>query len=176
MSETETSERTEPDRATLAARVAELEAERASLNDRFLRLAAECDNWKKRAVREQSEAVRRGQEAVLLDLLDLTDGLESALTALDEDSDAGAVREGVALVLRSLAQKLEAYGIRPIGAIGEEFDPRVHDAIARAPSRDVEPGTVLNELKKGYLQGDRVLRPASVIVADTAEPARAPRS
>jgi molecular chaperone GrpE len=160
-----------------SGRVEALEAERAALNDRLLRLAAECDNWKKRAAREQSDAVRRGREEVLLDLLDVADGLERALAALRGDASAGAVRDGVSLVLRSLADKLHAQGVRPVGAVGERFDPRLHDAVARAPSRDVEPGTVLNELKKGYLLGDRVLRPASVVVAETAEPpARAPRS
>jgi molecular chaperone GrpE len=84
--------------------------------------------------------------------------------------DAQAVREGVSLVLRALQQKLDRHGIRSVEAAGERFDPRVHDAIARAPSPDVDPGTVLSEVQKGYFMGDRLLRPASVVVAETPRP------
>jgi molecular chaperone GrpE len=159
------------------SQVAALEEERAVLTDRLLRLAAEFENWKKRAARELDEAGRRERETVLLGMLDVVDGLERALAALGENADPRAVREGVALVLRTLLQKLEGYGIKPVSAIGEPFDPRLHDAVAKAPSREVEPGTVLSELQKGYLMSDRLLRPASVVVAEAADPpARTPRS
>jgi molecular chaperone GrpE len=172
----ETSEQPAPDGGS-DGRAAALEAERAALSERLLRLAAEFENWKKRAGREQNEAERRAQETVLFQMLEVVDGLERALGALSENAEPQAVREGVGLVLRNLLQKLEGYGIKPVGAIGEQFDPRLHDAIARAPSRDVEPGTVLSELQKGYMVKDRLLRPASVVVAETSEPAaRAPRS
>jgi molecular chaperone GrpE len=156
--------------------MAALEAERASLQDRLLRLAAECDNWKKRAAREQEEAGRRAEEEVLREMLEVVDGLERAVAAMG-DGALDPVREGVALVLRNLLQRLASHGIQPIGAVGHRFDPRLHDAVARAPSRDVAPGTVLAELQRGYTVRDRLLRPASVVVAETADPpAREPRS
>jgi molecular chaperone GrpE len=156
-------------------RIAALETERDAVTDRLLRLAAEFENWKKRAVRERNEAELRAQDQVLRDLVVVADELERALEAMTGDVDARDVREGVGLVLRNLQRRLAAHGVTPIDAVGEQFDPRRHDAVARAPSRDVEPGTVTSELQKGYLVNDRLLRPASVIVAETPEPAtRAP--
>jgi molecular chaperone GrpE len=151
-------------------RVAVLEAERRELYDRLHRLAGECDSWKKRAWCEQSEAEGRTQKTILFNMLEVVDGLERALAGLDENASVEAVREGLGLVLRSLLRKLEGYGIRPVDAIGERFDPRRHDAIARAPSRDVEPGTVLSEVQKGYTMKDHPLRPAAVVVAESGDP------
>jgi molecular chaperone GrpE len=107
---------------------------------------------------------------VLLDLVAAIDGLERGLASLQETHDPRAVREGVNLVLRQLQQTLARHGVTPIEAAGQLFDPSLHDAVARAPSRDVDPGTVLSEVQKGYMIGDRLLRPASVIVSETAEP------
>jgi molecular chaperone GrpE len=156
--------------AALEAENRTLEANLEAVDDRLLRLAAEFDNWKKRAGREQAEAERRGREVVLRDAVDIVDGLQRALASLDEHTDAQAVRDGVSLLLRALQQKLERHGVRSIEATGRRFDPRLHDAIARAPRQDVDPGTVVSEVRKGYLMGDRLLRPAAVVVAEAPQP------
>jgi molecular chaperone GrpE len=158
-----------PEAARIAALEAEnhaLEEERNALKDRLLRLAADFENWKKRVEKERVEGEQQAREAVFLDLLDAVDGIERALAALGDDRDPRAVREGIDVVLRRLQQSLGRHGIAPVEAAGQRFDPRVHDAVARAPSRDVEPGTVVSELQRGYTVRDRLLRPASVVVSE----------
>jgi molecular chaperone GrpE len=144
-------------------RIATLEAEKTELRDRMLRIAAEFENWKKRSRKEQSDAEGKGRESVLKDVLEVMDNLERAVGA--GGTDAQAVLQGVNLVLRLFHSKLERHEVRPVEAQGKPFDPRLHDAISQVPSADVSPGTVLQELQKGYRIGERLLRPASVVVA-----------
>jgi len=152
-----------------------LEAEKADFKDRMLRIAAEFENWKKRSRKEQSDAESKVREAVLRDMLEVIDNLERATAATGGASDLQSVQQGIALVLRLFAQKLERYDVKAVEAAGKPFDPRLHEAISQAPSADVAPGTVLKELQKGYKLGDRLLRPASVVVA-IAPPAPPPSS
>jgi molecular chaperone GrpE len=154
-------------------RVAALEAEKVDLRDRMLRIAAEFENWKKRARKEQTDNEAKVREAVLRDMLEVIDALDRATAAVGGASDLQSVQQGIALVLRLFGQKLERYDVKPLEAKGKPFDPRVHEAISQAPSAEVPPGTVLNELQKGYKVGDRLLRPAAVVVA-VAPPASAP--
>jgi len=146
-------------------RIAALETEKAELKDRMLRIAAEFENWKKRARKEQTDSEAKVREAVLRDMLEVIDNLDRATAATGGATDLQSVQQGIALVLRLFAQKLERYDIKPVEAKGKPFDPRLHEAISQAPSADVPPGTVLNELQKGYKVGDRLLRPAAVVVA-----------
>jgi molecular chaperone GrpE len=155
-----------PRPATPEERITALEAEKAELRDRMLRIAAEFDNWKKRSRREQSEAESKGKESILRDMLEVIDNLERANAAWGQGSvDAQAVKQGVDLVLRQAHSKLERHDVKPVEAKGQPFDPRLHDAISQVPSAEVPPGTVISELQKGYRIGDRLLRPASVVVA-----------
>ncbi len=162
---------------TAEERVSSLEAEKAELRDRMLRIAADFDNWKKRARKEVTDAETRSKEHVLRDLLEVIDNLERATASLGDgkDIDPKAVRDGVDLVLRQFRSKLERYQVRPVDAKGAPFDPRVHEAISQMPSAEAKPGTVVQELQKGYMIGDRLLRPAMVVVA-VAPPAAAPAS
>lgn len=156
-------------------KVALLEAEKSEIKDRMLRIAAEFENYKKRARKDQSDGEARAREAVLRDLLEVTDNLERAKASWSgaKESDANAIREGVELVLRQFHSKLERYQVKPVEAVGQPFDPRFHEAISQAPTADVKPGSVLHELQKGYMIGDKLLRPAMVVVA-AAPPAPAP--
>ncbi len=159
-------------------RVASLEAEKAELHDRMLRIAAEFDNWKKRSRKELSDAEARAKEQVLRDLLEVIDNLERASTAWNDakeqgkDIDAKAIGDGVDLVLRQFRTKLDRYQVKALESKGVPFDPRFHEAISQMPSPDVKPGSVVHELQKGYMIGDRLLRPAMVVVA-AAPPATA---
>jgi molecular chaperone GrpE len=156
---------------SIEERMAALEAEKADLKDRLLRLAAEFENWKKRSRKEQSDNEAKARESVLRDMLEISDNLERATSSWGENVDLKQVQQGVSLVLRLFQGKLDRYDVKVIEAKGQPFDPRVHEAISKAPSADVAPGTVLTELQRGYRIGDRLLRPASVVVAVAPAPA-----
>jgi molecular chaperone GrpE len=155
----------EPATAPAEERITALEAEKADLKDRMLRIAAEFENYKKRARKEQTDNEAKVREAVLRDMLEVMDNLERATAATGGAADLQSVQQGIALVLRLFAQKLERYDVKPLETKGKPFDPRLHEAISQAPSTEFPPGTVLNELQKGYKVGERLLRPAAVVVA-----------
>ena len=133
-------------------------------DDRLLRLAADFDNYKKRAARERQEYVAFANERLVKELLPILDDLERALQAANEHEEA-TLEEGVALVHRSLAQLLARNGVKEIDTNGA-FDPHVHEALLAQPSEDAESGSVIDVVQKGYTIGDRVVRPARVIVAE----------
>ena len=144
-----------------------IEGEKAEIYDRMLRIAADFDNWKKRARRDQADGEMHARESVLRDFLEIVDSLERATIAWADgkEIDAKSVRDGVELVLRQFRSKLERYDVKPMEATGVPFDPRMHEAVSQIPSATVTPGLVLHELQKGYLIGEKLLRPAMVVVA-----------
>ena len=147
-------------------RAAALAIERDEMKDRMLRVAADFENWKKRARKEQTDAVATAREAVLRDILEVVDNLERAAGAQANGVvDGAAVMKGVSLVLRLFQQKLERYEVKPFEVTGQPFDPRVHEAVSRVESADVPAGAVAAELQKGYRVGERLLRPALVSVS-----------
>jgi molecular chaperone GrpE len=154
--------------------VVALEAEKAELRDRMLRIAADFDNWKKRSRKELSDGEARAKEQVLRDFLEIIDNLERATLSWGagkeegKEIDAKAIRDGVDLVLRQFRSKLERYQVKPLDAKGAAFDPRFHEAISQVPAPDAKPGSVVHELQKGYMIGERLLRPAMVVVAVAA--------
>jgi molecular chaperone GrpE len=138
--------------------------EQAVEDDRLLRLAADFDNYKKRTAREREEYVAHANARLLIELLPVVDDLERALAAAEQHEE-GQLEEGVRLVHRSLAALLERHGVELIETDGK-FDPHVHEALLSQPAEDAESGSVLNVVQKGYKLGDRVVRPARVIVAE----------
>ena len=140
------------------------EAPPAPDDDAYLRLAADFDNYRKRVAREHAELTTRANERLVNELLPVLDDLERALEAAAEHEEA-KLEEGVKLVHRSLAALLERHGLTEIGTEGA-FDPHVHEALLAQPAEDAEEGSVLQVLQKGYRLGDKVLRPARVIVAE----------
>jgi molecular chaperone GrpE len=133
-------------------------------DDSYLRLAADFDNYRKRVAREQVELTRRANERILNELLPVLDDLERALEAAAEHEEA-KLEEGVRLVHRSLLGLVERHGLSEIETEGA-FDPHVHEALLAQPGEGAEEGAVLQVLQKGYRLGDKVLRPARVIVAE----------
>ena len=133
-------------------------------DDSYLRLAADFDNYRKRVAREQVELTRRANERILNELLPVLDDLERALEAAAEHEEA-KLEEGVRLVHRSLLGLVERHGLSEIATEGA-FDPHVHEALLAQPGGGAEEGAVLQVLQKGYRLGDKVLRPARVIVAE----------
>jgi molecular chaperone GrpE len=160
-----TNGRAEAHAETPEARLAVLEAERNDAKDRMLRIAAEFENFKKRARVTQAEAEAAVRERVLKDVLDVADNLERAVAQAGEGAGVADVLKGVTLVLRVLQQKLERHDVKPFESKGQVFDPRVHEAISRVESADVPAGAVAVELQKGYKIGDRLLRAAMVSVS-----------
>jgi molecular chaperone GrpE len=144
--------------------LAEVTRERDEYLDSLQRLKAEFDNYRKRAAREQLEFASRAAERLVKELLPVLDDLERALDAAEEHEEA-ELEEGVRLVHRALADVLQKEGLAEIATDGK-FDPHVHEALLTQPDDDVESGIVLDVLQKGYRLGDKVLRPARVIVAE----------
>ena len=134
----------------------------AALEDRLLRLAADFDNYKKRVARERDELAALSNERLVKELLPILDDLERALVAASEHEEV-RLEEGVRLVHRSLATLLERNGVKEISTDGV-FDPHVHEALLAQPS-DAEEGSVIDVVQKGYTLGDRVVRPARVVIA-----------
>jgi len=134
------------------------------VDDRLLRLAADFENYKKRAARERAEYVARANERLLKELLPILDDLERALNSAEEHEEA-QLEEGVRLVHRSLASLLQRNGVEEISTEGK-FDPHVHEALLAQPAEDREHGDVLDVIQKGYKLGDLVVRPARVIIAE----------
>ncbi|NNE44566.1 MAG: nucleotide exchange factor GrpE [Gemmatimonadetes bacterium] len=163
------------DVAPLEERVAELEAEleksraeTAEAADRALRTLAEFDNFRKRTARERQDAQGAGAAAVLLDLLATADDFERALANVPDDAPEAFV-EGVRMVARGVDEMLERHGVTRLVTEGEAFDPEIHEALSSVPTEDAEPNTVMQEIQAGYRRGDRILRPAKVIVAKAPE-------
>ena len=152
-----------------SAEVDELEAlrnENEELIDTLQRLQADFENYRKRAQRDQEALVTRAGERIVKELLPILDDLERALEAAEQHEEA-KLEEGVKLVHRQLAQLLEKEGLAAVETDGK-FDPHVHEALLTQPSES-EEGSVVEVLQKGYRLGDRVLRPARVVVAGPRE-------
>jgi molecular chaperone GrpE len=144
--------------------VAALERERDALRDRLLRLAAEFDNFRKRVERDRKDQAEAAVAAALEDLLPIIDDLDRALEA-PTGSDAEVYRTGVELIRRQMTELLRKRGVAPIEAVGADFDPRIHQAVAHEFSARHRDGEVMEELRRGYTLGDRLLRPAMVKVS-----------
>ncbi len=151
----------------LQARLLALETERDELLGNLQRVAADFDNYRKRAVRDQQALVARAHERLVKELLPVLDDLERALDAASKHEEA-TLEEGVQLVHREFASALSAEGLVEVDTAGR-FDPHVHEALLSQPS-EAEEGSVIQVIQKGYRLGDRVLRPARVVVAAPIAP------
>ncbi len=147
----------------LKDKIAEVEA----LNDRLLRLHAEFENYKKRMARERSEFVKFANEALILEFLPVLDNLERAVGMANSGMDAQRIAEGLDIILRLFQTTLEKAGVKVIEALGHEFDPNLHQAVARVESTDGRDDIVVEEVQKGYLLEGRLLRPSMVKVSKT---------
>ena len=143
--------------------VAELTRERDALQDRLLRAAAEFDNYRKRVERERRELSDYVTGEVLTDVLPLLDNLERAMQAPAADLDA--FRTGIELIHKQFVDALRKRGVVAVETLDKTFDPNLHQAVAREVVDDVPDGQILEEMQRGYLLGERLLRPAMVKVA-----------
>jgi molecular chaperone GrpE len=141
-----------------------LRREKDAVQDRLLRTAAEFDNYRKRVERERQTLAEAAASSIIEELLPLVDDLERALKA-DAGEGGDAIRRGVELIHKQLAETLRKRGVKPIDALGADFDPHFHQAVAYEPAEGRRDGEVIEEFRRGYMLGDRLLRPAMVKVA-----------
>lgn len=146
--------------------LSELKKKYSDLDNRFLRLAADFDNYKKRVQKEKTELTQFGNEDIIKELLNVLDNLQLAVTHAHSDTEKKSIVDGVKLVLNQFLTILERFGLKAIDSSkGTEFDPRYHDAFERIETEEFPPGIILEELVKGYTLKDRLLRPASVTIS-----------
>jgi molecular chaperone GrpE len=153
-----------PEAADLSAEIATVTRERDEYFDRLLRTTADFDNYRRRVERERREQADQTTMDLLLELLLVVDDFDRALT-VEAGADAVAYRRGFELIHAKLNDMLRKYGVRPMEALGTDFDPNVHQAVIYEESPEHRDGEVIGELRRGYMIGDRLLRPAMVKVA-----------
>lgn len=154
--------------------VAEARAEAQKFRDQLLRTAADFDNFRKRTRKELTDSEHRGREEILKELLPVFDNLERAMQHADSATDVQALVDGLRMVAKQFTDTLGKVGIQRVTAVGLPFDPALHEAIQHLESAEHPAGVVLAEVQSGYRHGDRLLRPALVVVSKGAPAAEEP--
>ena len=150
--------------ALFEGKIAELESALAEAKERYLRLAADFENYKKRARQEQMETIQHASAELINRVLPVLDDLHSVLDHMPEGTDESWAK-GLELSVRKLEEVLGTHGLQPIEAVGAPFDPKLHEAVAHEESSEHPEDTVVQELRRGYRLRDRVVRPALVKVS-----------
>ncbi len=161
----ETSENTEENSDKNNSELDELQKKYDTLNQQYLRLAADFDNYRKRQEHEREELLKFGTENALKKMIEVLDNFERGKKALENVEDCQTVKDSFDLVHKQVVEALTKLGLEVIETEGKEFDPNFHDAVMQTPTSDKPEHTIINELQKGYKMGDKVLRPALVNVA-----------
>jgi len=146
----------------------ELQEKYDLLNNQYIRLAADFDNFRKRTEQEREALLKYGAESTLKKMLEVLDNFERGLKAIETVDDCEKVKECYNLAYKNFNDVLTKAGLEKIEAEGKEFDPNFHEAVMQTPSEDIEENTIIAELQKGYKLGDKVLRPTLVNVAAKA--------
>lgn len=152
----------------LEKKIEAAEAEAKAAHDRFLRVSAEFENFKKRTRREVDDFRKFANEALIKELLGVVDNLERAVESSTSACEYNQLLEGVDLTLKEILKIFEKFNVKPIEALEQEFDPAVHQAVLQEASADHSENTVIREFQKGYTIHDRLLRPAMVVVSKLA--------
>jgi len=154
----------------LEERLRAAEAKAEECHNKYLRLYAEFENYKKRSAREMQDIKKYANEELLKAMLSVVDNLELAIRASNEHTkDQNGIVEGIDMTLKHILSILEKYHVKPIDSVGKPFDPRYHEALLQEESDEHPENTVINELQKGYMLYDRLLRPAVVAVSKAKE-------
>ncbi len=146
----------------------ELQEKYDLLNNQYIRLAADFDNFRKRTEQEREALLKYGAESTLKKMLEVLDNFDRGLKAIETVEDCDKVKECYNLAYKNFNDVLTKAGLEKIEAEGKEFDPNFHEAVIQTPSEDIEENTIIAELQKGYKLGDKVLRPTLVNVATKA--------
>jgi molecular chaperone GrpE len=148
-------------------RIADLTDERDRVRNQLLRTAADYDNFRKRSRKELQDAISKAREDVLREILPIIDNLERAQQSMTSASTMESIADGISMVLRGFQDTASRLDLKRLQTVGKPFDPNLHDAVQQIPSEEHAPGTVISEVVPGYQLGDRLLRPALVVVAKT---------
>ena len=148
----------------LTAEIEKLKSELKDKNDKFVRLQADFDNFRKRTAKEKSELAATIEQAFLKDLLPLLDNLSRATEAVEssENSDIDSLKKGIEMIRQETAAAMGKHGLEPIETEGKMFDPNFHQAVSRINNPDLEEGAIAAELQRGYIARGRVIRPSMV--------------
>jgi molecular chaperone GrpE len=147
-----------------SARLAQMELRNNELNDKYLRLYSEFDNYRRRTAKERLDLMKSAGEDVFKLLLPVLDDFDRAMASMEKATEVAAVREGVVLIHQKLTKELGGRGLRPFDPKGEVFDPEVHEAVTQFPASDDMKGKVVDVLERGYTLNDKVIRFAKVVV------------
>ncbi|MEZ5197296.1 MAG: nucleotide exchange factor GrpE [Bacteroidales bacterium] len=143
----------------------ELQEKLDAANDKYIRLYSEFDNYRRRTIKERLELSKTASVDVIVDLLPVLDDFERAIKSSEESTDCEAVKEGVKLIYNKMKSGLEKKGLKPIEAIGSDFDTDFHEAITQIPApSEKEKGKVIDEIERGYLLNDKVIRFSKVVI------------
>lgn len=145
----------------------ELEAKFKEASEQMLRLKADFENTKKRLERDKLEAIKFGNEKLLIEILSAVDNFDRAMTSLSEGHDVEKVKEGLKIAQNELHKVLEAHGVEVVKSVGHEFDPKFHEAVAVVETASGKEGDILDELQKGYVLNGRLIRPSKVRIVQT---------
>jgi len=156
-------------KADLLEKIKEVQEKAEENYDLYIRSQAENDNMKKRFQKEKADLARYSNESLIKQLLSVADNLEKAISHSNDEKSIAALREGIELTLKGFIDILERTGLQAVKAGGESFDPNFHEAVAGMEDDTVKPGTVLQELQKGYMLNQRLIRPAKVIVSKSSD-------
>ena len=150
-----------------ADKIAELEKQIETINDKYLRLSAEFDNYRRRTLKEKMELTKTAGESILTNILPVIDDFERAMGSMEQGLEENAVKDGVALIYNKFKEFLNQNGVKEIEAGGTEFDTDLHEALTKipAPSNDLK-GKVVDVIQKGYVLNDKVIRFAKVVVGE----------
>jgi len=155
------------DKSFLEARIAELEGTVKEMNDKYLRLSAEFDNYRKRTLRERIELTKTAGESVMLSILPVIDDFERAMHSIEQGMDFEATKEGILLIYNKFREFGKQNGIAEIQAAGEIFDTDLHEALTKIPAPSEEmKGKIVDVIQKGYYLNDKVIRFAKVVVGE----------
>jgi molecular chaperone GrpE len=145
--------------------IAKLTAELSELKDKYLRQAAEFDNYRKRTAREIVEMSKTAGKDVIISLLDVLDDCDRAQVQMQQTAESSVIKEGSTLIFNKMRNTLQAQGLKVMESIGKAFDPDLHEAVAEIPAPDAGmAGKVIDEVQKGYYLNDKIIRFAKVVV------------
>lgn len=145
--------------------MAGLQADLDRFRDLAMRSQADFENYKKRCAREKEDAIKYANSSLLERLLPIVDNFELGLSAARGEGEQSPIYSGMSLILKQISDFLAENGLQPIEAVGQKFDPNLHDAIAHEPSNSVPENTIIRQTRRGYRFKDRLLRPSSVVVS-----------
>ena len=150
----------------ILVKIGQLENEISDLKDKLLRKAAEFENYKRRTENDQLNLLKYSAESFIVKLLPVVDDFERSIDHMDSAKDVESIKQGVTLIYNKLMKILSEQGVEKIEAVGKPFDVEYHEAMLQRKAEDVEPHTVLDEIEKGYMYKDKVIRHSKVIVSE----------